>query len=700
MCTSPKSKQLALACFSISALFISGLITITTDVRHVVNNQLPPTVNAPSERQAAPVDEETRERVSEAYGKLPLSFEENRGQVDAEVRYVSRGVGYTLFLTPAEAVLSLRSGGGEARGEKQRRRPRRQQSAVLRMRLKNANPAPAVKGESEMGARANYFIGNDPKNWHTDVARFERVRYSQLYPGIDMIYYGQQRQLEYDFEVAPGVDSSQIALEFAGVRRMRIERATGDLVLTTGGGEVRQRRPVSYQETGGERREVLSRYVLKGEREVGIEVGEYDRTKPLVIDPVLTYSTHLGGSFYDSAAGIAVDSAGNAYVVGGTSSTDFPLLHPYQVKPEVATSGAVFVTKLTETVFIGGRVTRADKTGVGSVTVTLTGTQNRTTTTNAAGEYSFRNLPSGGTYSVTVSKGGLTFLQAKRSFYNLQVNLRGANFATTPATISGRVNADSGAGLAGVTVTLTGGAEFTPRTAVTAADGTYSFTNLPTPHSYHITPSKLQHYTFAPAQLALLNITADQPETNFAATLKSHTISGVVRFGWAAMAGVTVYLSSPTSADFTTRKTTTTSTGTYSFANLPAGGNYFVRSNKPGYQFTPQYLFWNLNGNEAWVNFNVERHSVSGRVTRAGTTTGIGWVTVTLTSPTPAGFAARTAQTNSNGYYTFTNLPAGRDYILKPAKSGFTFSPTTRSITDLSGNIPPWASTSFTGTGP
>src|SRR5215213_8129707 len=241
MFTSPKLKQLALACCSISALFISGLITITTDVRRVVTHQPPPPVKAPSEQQAAPraepVDEETRGRVSEVYGKLPLSFEENRGQVDAEVRYVSRGAGYTLFLTPAEAVLSLRSGGGEARREKERPRhhqPRaagsRTQSAVLRMRLKNANPAPAVKGESEMGARANYFIGNDPKNWHTDVARFERVRYSQLYPGIDMIYYGQQRQLEYDFEVSPGVDSSQIALEFAGVRRMRIERATGDLV--------------------------------------------------------------------------------------------------------------------------------------------------------------------------------------------------------------------------------------------------------------------------------------------------------------------------------------------------------------------------------------------------------------------------------------------------------------------------------------
>ncbi len=308
MFTSPKPQQLAIACFLTCALFVSGLITTTTDVRRVRFNHLPLPVNAPPERQTAPraepVDEETRGRVSEAYAKLPLSFEENRGQVDAQVRYVSRGAGYTLFLTPGEAVLSLRSGGGEARVEKERPRPRQPraarrgtQSAVLRMKLKNANPAAAVTGESEMGARANYFIGNDPKNWHTDVASYERVRYSQVYPGVDVIYYGRQEQLEYDFEVAPGVDSSQIALEFAGVGRMRVERATGDLVLTTAAGEVRQRRPVSYQQEGGVRREVASRYVMKGEREVGMEVGEYDRTKPLVIDPVLSYSTYLAALF-------------------------------------------------------------------------------------------------------------------------------------------------------------------------------------------------------------------------------------------------------------------------------------------------------------------------------------------------------------------------------------------------------------------
>ena len=397
-----------------------------------------------------------------------------------------------------------------------------------------------------------------------------------------------------------------------------------------------------------------------------------------------------------------MDSAGNAYVVGGTSSTDFPLLRPYKVKAEVATYGAVFVTKLTETVLIGGRVASADKTGIGGVTVTLSGTQNRTTTTNAAGDYAFRNLKFGGSYSVTASKGSLTFLPARRSYSNLQVNQTKANFTTPSATISGRVrlNSVSGADLAGVTVTLAGGADFTPRTAVTASDGTYSFARLPTPRNYTITPSKT-HDTFSPARTALLYVAADQPETNFVATLKTYTVSGVVRFGSAGLAGVPVYLASPDPAGFAARITKTTSTGAYSFINVPASRSYFVQPEKPGYQFTPWYSYlWDLSANQTGVNFLVEVHSVSGRVTRAGTTKGVGAVTLTLTSPTPAGFPARTTQTGSSGYYTFTNLPAGRNYTLKPAKSGFTFSPTARTILNLSGNIPAGVSTSFTGTGP
>jgi hypothetical protein len=293
-----------------------------------------------------------------AYEKLPLSFEENRGQVDPEVRYLARDAGYTLFLTETEAVLSLPAARGETPDTKNRPRPRRgrrvarvkSRPTVLRMRMKGANSSPAVVGESETGVRANYFKGSDPRKWHTEVPRYARVRYAQVYPGVDVIYYGERQQLEYDFEVAPGADTRQIVLEFEGVRRVKVERATGELMLKTAGGEVRQRRPAAYQGVGGERREVASRYVMKGRREVGIEVGEYDRAKPLVIDPVLTYSTFLGGTDSDYATGIAVDSSGHAYVTGDTYSSNFPKRNQYQswqgTTPFDDASADAFVTKL------------------------------------------------------------------------------------------------------------------------------------------------------------------------------------------------------------------------------------------------------------------------------------------------------------------------------------------------------------------
>jgi hypothetical protein len=154
------------------------------------------------------------------------------------------------------------------------------------------------------------------------------VRYADVYRGIDLVYYGNQRQLEYDFVVAPGADPREIGLKFAGAKRIRLEG--GELLLETGAGQVRQREPVAYQEVGGVRREVASRYVLGRGGRVGIEVGEYDRTLPLVIDPVLTYSTYLGGSLSDSAFGVATDGQGNAYVTGSTASADFPSRNQYQ----------------------------------------------------------------------------------------------------------------------------------------------------------------------------------------------------------------------------------------------------------------------------------------------------------------------------------------------------------------------------------
>lgn len=271
---------------------------------------------------------------AEAYGKLPMSFEVNEGQADRRVKFLSRGSGYSLFLTAAEAVLTLNAPAARETGtapltassavhRTSSAGQGRTRQDVLRMKLLGANSSARATGLEELPGKSNYFIGDDPRQWHTNVAHYSRVRYEAVYRGVDLVFYGNQRQVEYDFIVAPGADPSAIGLAFEGARSVRID-ACGDLVLRTRGGEVRQRKPLVYQETGGQRQEVAGRYVKKGKRQVGFEVGEYDPSRPLVIDPVLIYTTFLGGSADDEIKGIATDGAGNAYVVGHTASANFP----------------------------------------------------------------------------------------------------------------------------------------------------------------------------------------------------------------------------------------------------------------------------------------------------------------------------------------------------------------------------------------
>src|SRR5258706_12828001 len=265
----------------------------------------------------------TDARVSESYGKLPLHFEANRGQTDKAVRFLSRGAGYSLYLTASEAVLVLAKPNGKRDGRDTRAKldaKAQTKSVALRMSLVGAARKPEVSGLEELPGKANYFIGRDPSKWRRDVPTYGKVHYQNVYPGVDLVYYGNQRQLEYDFVLAPGADPNRIVLGFKGADKLEID-AEGSLVLHASGGDIRQDKPVVYQNIDGVRRDIAGGYVRKGANRVGFQVAAYDTRPPLVIDPVvLSYSTYLGGSAGDSGNGIAVDADGNAYVTGDASS--------------------------------------------------------------------------------------------------------------------------------------------------------------------------------------------------------------------------------------------------------------------------------------------------------------------------------------------------------------------------------------------
>ena len=266
-------------------------------------------------------------QVTAASVSWPLRFEENVGQVhgaDArQVRFVSRGNAYTLFLTSTEAVLVLRHGAGHGKGA------RKAAPVVARMRLSGANPASHLAGRDELLGKSNYFLGNDPSQWHTGIPNYGRVMAAEVYPGIDLVYHGNQGQLEYDFEVAPHADPHKIGFVLEGIQGLRTD-SRGDLLVKVAGGELRFRQPVAYQKEGGAERPVPVRYVLKGKNKVAFRLARYDKRQPLLIDPVLAYSTYLGGSDIDIAYGIAVAPDGSAFIAGGTFSSDFPTAHPLQ----------------------------------------------------------------------------------------------------------------------------------------------------------------------------------------------------------------------------------------------------------------------------------------------------------------------------------------------------------------------------------
>jgi hypothetical protein len=264
-------------------------------------------------------------KLAQDYGKLPLSFEANQGQTDPQVKFLTRGSGYSLFLTDRAAVLSLSKGkGGQRDAALDADGKADVKTDVVRMELAGASGTLQVSGQEQLPGKANYFVGNDPAKWHSNVPTFAKVRYSAVYPGVDLVYYGNQGQLEYDFVVAPGASTAPIQLHFAGAERLKLT-PNGDLEVIANNSQVAFRRPVAYQDIDGRRQPVEGRFTVLANNKVGFVVGQYDQRHELVIDPTLVYSTYLGGSLGSAGTGIAVDSTGSAYVTGETADADFPV---------------------------------------------------------------------------------------------------------------------------------------------------------------------------------------------------------------------------------------------------------------------------------------------------------------------------------------------------------------------------------------
>jgi RHS repeat-associated protein len=268
------------------------------------------------------------------YAQLPLQFEQNRGQTSDEVEFISHGSGYTLYITPMETVLTL-----------QRSSDKQSEQAVVRTSFLNANIPVMFNGNTALPGKVNYLIGRDKVDWITHIPTYTDVIAKQLYPGIDLRYHGDQQQLEYDFIVSPNTNTDVIRLQIEGVEKLSLNQH-GDLILKTSQGELHHKKPIIYQDINGERINIEGNYLLADNQTVSFHVGDYDPEYELIIDPVLDYSTYLGGNKRDEGIAVALDDDGNAYVIGTTKSKDdFPVVNPIQSM--IDDKEDVFISKLS-----------------------------------------------------------------------------------------------------------------------------------------------------------------------------------------------------------------------------------------------------------------------------------------------------------------------------------------------------------------
>lgn len=315
------------------------------------------------ELASTPSTEVSHPRLAHEYGTLPLSFEANQGQTDPSVQFVSHSSGYTLFLRQTDAFLVLQGQGQTdiAQQKKDKKRklfeasklfrgtPRSRKSKktkTIHVTMEGANPNANIQPLRELPGKTNYFVGNDPKKWRTGIPTFEGVKYAGIYPGIDLVYHGNRQQLEFDFVVAPGADAEVIGLNMGFDGQLTVTK-TGNLCVRTGNATFQLKRPEIYQMDRGKKQLVSGGFVKRSDYSIGFQLGAYDHRQPLIIDPTLAYSTYLGGNGTDGGYGIAVDSSGNAYITGETTSTNFPALNGYTSGSN--TNGIAFVSKLNAT---------------------------------------------------------------------------------------------------------------------------------------------------------------------------------------------------------------------------------------------------------------------------------------------------------------------------------------------------------------
>lgn len=302
---------------------------------------------------AARAEQSSRARTN--FGALPLAFEANQGQTDPQVKYMARGSGYAVFLTPNDTVFALHSSSpaspstAHATNVAERSRARLAQKQIntsISMKLAGGNSQAQITAQNELPGHSNYFIGSDPSQWQTGVKQYSRVSYREVYPGVDMAFHGQQRQLEFDFIVAPGATAAPIGFSVAGAKKISTD-ADGNLVLASKAGNVVLHKPVAYQEKNNTREPVDAGFVVQANNQIGFTLGNYDRSRKLVIDPSVTYATYLGGTAEDDAYGIAIDGSGNAFVTGETASTNFPTTSAAPYKSLQGLPFDAFVTKIS-----------------------------------------------------------------------------------------------------------------------------------------------------------------------------------------------------------------------------------------------------------------------------------------------------------------------------------------------------------------